>query len=165
MCCMNSQDCPGSQSLYAAGTTISPSRNIWQWRTRPRRAMIHSAIWRMLRSRQAVFHSLNASPSKPMPRSAFRRITPLFASAATLIGLCASAASAANFNWNNTTGEWSVGANWGGIAPTGTNPTDTLTFGGDVGASIYTADNDITGPFLLNQLILQASDSTLSGFD
>ena len=69
------------------------------------------------------------------------------------------------------TGRWSASGNWvGNIAPTGLNPLDTLTFGGDVGSSgvptIYTATNDITSiPFQLNQLILQATDLAGSGND
>lgn len=91
-----------------------------------------------------------------------------FATAALV--LSASAASGANFNWINATGNWSVGGNWGGTAPSGLVSTDTLTFAGNVGTvgapTIYTATNDIAAiPFLLNQLLLQATDPAASGND
>src|SRR5438105_1106023 len=70
-------------------------------------------------------------------------------------------AHAGSFAWNNVTGNWSTGANWAGnVAPTGTDPTDALTFAG-TGTSAYTATNDISAsPFLLNQLLFDANSDT-----
>jgi len=59
----------------------------------------------------------------------------------------------------------------GGSAPTGTNPTDVLVFGGDVGTTAgtapnYTATNNVAVTrFQLNQLTLQTTDTGNSGID
>lgn len=88
---------------------------------------------------------------------------------ALLLGLPIAAASAATFTWNNTTGNWSDGTKWGGTAPTGTNSTDVLVFGGDVGTvaaplPTYTATNNVGVTFFkLNQLTLQTIGT--SGLD
>src|SRR5262249_27023465 len=70
------------------------------------------------------------------------------------------------YTWNNTTGVWSDASKWGGTAPTGTDSTDILVFGGSGGTG-YTATNDLAGqPFLLNQLRLESTASaanTLAG--
>jgi autotransporter-associated beta strand protein len=78
--------------------------------------------------------------------------------------LSADAARGANFNWNNVTGNWDVGSNWqGGVAPSGTDATDVLTFGGDV-ASPYTSTNNLAvNPVLLNRLQLNATDTGATG--
>jgi hypothetical protein len=72
---------------------------------------------------------------------------------------------AATFNWANVTGTWSTAGNWTPTGPpTGTDPTDMLVFGGDVGviagsAPNYTSTNDISVvPFVLNGVTLQATD-------
>ncbi len=81
--------------------------------------------------------------------------------AAALIALISPSAQAASFNWTNVTGDWSNGAFWGGVAPTGANNTDILNFGGDV-ASIYTStNNSLTVPFVLNQMVCNATDITV----
>jgi autotransporter-associated beta strand protein len=106
-----------------------------------------------------------------MPHFTFRYIRPLLASVAALLALPSGSAHGANYVWNNITGNWDAAGNWvGGLAPTGLNPADTLTFGGDVGSlavpTIYTATNNLgVNPFLLNQFILQATDAALSGND
>ena len=82
------------------------------------------------------------------------------------LGVSISSLWAASFDWGNATANWSTGAAWtGASAPTGTNPTDVLTFGGDVGTTAgtapnYTATNDIAAsPFQLNRIVLQATDA------
>ncbi len=82
------------------------------------------------------------------------------------IGLAIPSLRAASFDWGNATGNWSIGAAWtGAAAPTGTNATDVLTFGGDVGTTAgtapnYTATNDIAAsPFQINRIVLQATDA------
>jgi hypothetical protein len=74
-------------------------------------------------------------------------------------------AQAGTFNWANVTGPWSTPENWTPAGPpTGTDPTDILVFGGDVGsiagsAPNYTSTNDISvTPFVLNGITLQATD-------
>jgi hypothetical protein len=64
--------------------------------------------------------------------------------------------------WNNTTGNWSSGGSWGGIAPTGANSTDILQFGSAGLGVAYFATNDIANPFLLNRLNLEGN-SQISG--
>ena len=78
---------------------------------------------------------------------------------------------AGTFTWNNSTGNWSVAANWGGVGPTGMDPTTGLIFGGDVGSVVgsgpnYVATEDFLGaPFLLNQLVFKATDEGNTGVD
>ena len=90
---------------------------------------------------------------------------------AVLLGLPIAAASAGTFTWNNTTGSWSEAARWGGTAPTGTNVTDILVLGGDVGtlagtAPNYAATENLAGtPFVLNQMTFNATDVNPSGLD
>ena len=98
---------------------------------------------------------LTSRPTIPLLRAAL----------ALLLGLPIAAASAATFTWNSTTGNWSDGTKWGGTAPTGTNATDVLVFGGDVSLN-YTSTNNVAVPrFQLNQLTLQTADSLVSGND
>ena len=60
---------------------------------------------------------------------------------------------AGTLTWNNTTGPWSVGANWGGAGPTGNDASDILNFGGSDPLA-YTSTNDVLAvPFLLNQFV------------
>lgn len=69
---------------------------------------------------------------------------------------------AATFNWINASGNWSLGSNWGGVAPTGLSFADELVFGGPV-ATVWTATNDIAAtPFLLNRISLTATDAALT---
>ena len=113
---------------------------------------------------------MKKSPFAPSSR---HRLTPaLRAALALLLGLPIAAASAATFTWvSGTTGNWSVGGNWGGSAPGGTNVTDVLVFGGAVGTTVgtapnYTATNNIAAtPFRFNQLTLQTTDAGASGVD
>ena len=85
-----------------------------------------------------------------------------FAVWVALLMLC-NFGAAANFNWFNTNGSWSAGANWEGSAPTGTDANDSLTFGGSV-AVPYLSTNDIAAvPFQLDQLIINATDAGASG--
>ena len=108
--------------------------------------------------------------STPSPASRRPTIPALRAALALLLGL-PIAASAATFTWNNTTGNWTDGTKWGGLAPTGTNPVDVLVFGGSVGtvagtAPNYTATNNVAvARFQLNQLTLQSTDAGASGLD
>lgn len=80
-----------------------------------------------------------------------------------LLGVASLArpSSAAIFTWNDTNGNWAADSNWQeGTAPT--NGTDTtLYFGGSTNES-YTANNDIGGTFVLNQVILTNSVSGLT---
>ena len=111
---------------------------------------------------------MNPSPS---PSSHRKTIPLLRAALALLLGLPIAAASAATFTWNNTTGNWNDGTKWGGSAPSGTNATDVLVFGGDVGAVVgtapnYTATNNVAVPrFQLNQLSLQTTDAGVTRLD
>ncbi len=85
-----------------------------------------------------------------------------FAVCVALFVLCDSG-WAANFNWFNSNGNWSAGANWGGAAPSGTDASDSLTFGGSVAAP-YLSTNDIAAtPFQLDQLIINATDPGATG--
>ena len=74
-------------------------------------------------------------------------------------------ARAGTFSWSNASGNWTVGSSWaGGTAPFGLDPSDALTFGGDVGTTAgiapnYAAFNDSGGDFLLNSLFLDATDA------
>ena len=111
---------------------------------------------------------MNPSPSRAaQPKS----IPVLRAALALLLGLPIAAASAATFTWNNTTGNWNDGTKWGGSAPSGTNATDVLVFGGDVGAVVgtapnYTATNNVAVTrFQLNRLTLQTTDAGVTGLD
>ena len=91
-------------------------------------------------------------------------IPALRAALALLLGL-PLAARAATFTWNSTVGSWSDGTKWGGSAPTGTNASDVLVFGGDVSLG-YTATNNVAVTrFQLNQLTLQTTDAGLTGND
>ena len=60
----------------------------------------------------------------------------------------------ATLNWSNITGNFSTGYEWGGTAPTGTDATATLVFGG--GGPAYIATDDLIGlsSFQLNQITL-----------
>ena len=85
--------------------------------------------------------------------------------AVLLFGSQTDSVHAATFTWGNITGSFTVPANWGGTAPTGTDATDILVFGGNVGTvgspTSYVATNDSpTNPFLINQLMLQANTTT-----
>jgi T5SS/PEP-CTERM-associated repeat protein len=83
--------------------------------------------------------------------------------ACTAISLIHAVPAQAQFTWTNAAGgNWSVPGNWGGTAPpAGGSATTTLTFGaaGITGAS-YTATNDLTGIFNLNQLTFNGSAGT-----
>ncbi len=85
--------------------------------------------------------------------------------AAFLAMLAGIQVQAGTFTWKDgTTGNWSAGASWaGGLAPTGADVTDSLTFAGDVGtvagtAPNYTSTNDVAGVFRLNSFTLNATD-------
>ena len=86
-------------------------------------------------------------------------------------GSTVAVGKAGTFTWNNSTGNWSVAANWGGVGPTGMDPTTGLIFGGDVGSVVgsgpnYVATEDFLGaPFLLNQLVFKATDEGNTGVD
>ncbi|HMP04229.1 MAG TPA: PEP-CTERM sorting domain-containing protein [Gemmatales bacterium] len=80
----------------------------------------------------------------------------LIAFALFVVGAGAASAQTTYF-WNNTTGNWSVGANWGGTAPTGANNTDILQFGSAGFLLGYTATNNVANPFLLNRMNLTGS--------
>ena len=86
-------------------------------------------------------------------------------------GAVVAVGKAGTFTWNNSTGNWSVAANWGGVGPTGMDPTTGLIFGGDVGSVVgsgpnYVATEDFLGaPFLLNQLVFNATDEGNTGVD
>ncbi|MGC3967999.1 MAG: autotransporter-associated beta strand repeat-containing protein [Pirellulales bacterium] len=83
-----------------------------------------------------------------------------------MLSLVAQPLAAATYTWNGTTtGNWSVGGNWSPSAPTGTDATDILVFGG-TGTATYQAFNDIApsgGPFALNQLQFGATPTTVAG--
>jgi hypothetical protein len=66
------------------------------------------------------------------------------------------------YTWTNTTGNWSVAANWGGTAPTGTNNTDILAFGSAGFSQAYISTNNVADPFILNRLNL-GGDTQISG--
>ena len=76
------------------------------------------------------------------------------------------AVDAATFTWGNVTGTFIDPTKWvGGTAPTGSNATDILIFGGDVGTAAaltnYTATSTGLGDFfLINQLTFQGTTAT-----
>ena len=73
-------------------------------------------------------------------------------------------AEAALFTWNNTTGTWSQASNWTPpLAPSGTDPTDILTFGGNVATPYVSTNNLGANPAILNQFIFAAQDPTSTG--
>jgi fibronectin-binding autotransporter adhesin len=82
--------------------------------------------------------------------------------AVLLAGLPISASFAADFTWANLTGNFTDPTKWvGNVAPLGTDPTDVLTFGGDVTTQLYIAtSNSLTNPFLINQLVFNATNPT-----
>jgi autotransporter-associated beta strand protein len=82
--------------------------------------------------------------------------------AVLLAGLPVSASFAADFTWANLTGFFTDPTKWvGNVAPLGTDPTDVLTFGGDVATQVYVAtSNSTTNPFLINQLVFTATNPT-----
>lgn len=64
------------------------------------------------------------------------------------------------FTWGDASGNWSDPTAWqSGSAPSGADNTDTLIFGGAT-TSAYTANNDVSGTFVLNQVILTNNTST-----
>jgi autotransporter-associated beta strand protein len=99
-----------------------------------------------------------------MLRSLTRIGASLYLGCSVLLGSF-HASHAGTFTWANVTGPWSNPNNWTPPgAPTGTDPTDILIFGGDVGiiagsAPNYTSTNDISVvPFVLNGITLQATN-------
>jgi autotransporter-associated beta strand protein len=64
-----------------------------------------------------------------------------------------SSSFAGLYTWNDTNGDWAADSNWsGGTAPSGSVPTDTLSFGDRQGTS-YMANNDLaTVPSQFNQI-------------
>ena len=90
----------------------------------------------------------------------------LATSVSALTAFTGPSVHAASFSWGGTTNSWSVNSAWvGGVAPTGTNPTDILTFAGDVGFSLYTTTNNIAAtPFQVNRINLTATNlASVSG--
>ena len=90
----------------------------------------------------------------------------LATSVSALTALTSPSVQAASFSWGGTTNFWSVNSAWvGGTAPTGTNPTDILSFAGDVGFSLYTTTNNIAAtPFQVNRINLTATNlASVSG--
>ena len=103
----------------------------------------------------------------PFVLVASRKTNPaLRAALALFLGLPIASASAASIAWNNTTGNWSDGTKWSGPAPTGADPTDVLSFAGDVGTVAGTPPNyvmteDLAGtPFILNQISLNVTNAS-----
>jgi fibronectin-binding autotransporter adhesin len=87
----------------------------------------------------------------------------LVTAVAAALSSAQSHSSAATFTWGGATGVWNAGASWvGGVAPTGSDFTDILIFGGPVGTPYLSTDNFAT-PFALNQIVLEATDSGASG--
>jgi fibronectin-binding autotransporter adhesin len=77
--------------------------------------------------------------------------------AVLLAGLPISESFAASFSWQNVTGTFTDATKWaGGVAPTGTDDTDILIFGGSA-ATAYTATSNGTNPFRINQLVFNAT--------
>lgn len=119
-----------------------------------------------------ISHSPVTPPILTLPRPLIRLCSPrLRVAAALLAGWPIAAAHAGTFTWNNTTGNWSDAARWGGTAPTGADATDILIFGGDVGttegvAPNYVATENLAGtPFVLNQMVFNATDAGGTGLD
>ncbi len=104
-----------------------------------------------------------------MKYSSVTQFRPLIASVATLFAIPVATGFAGSFSWNNQTGNWSVGSNWsGGASPTGSDVTDVLTFAGNVGTvatptTYISTQNIAVDPFLLNQIVLNGTDTNASG--
>ena len=81
-----------------------------------------------------------------------------------LCGLPSNSSNAAMFTWENVNGNFTDGTSWmGGVAPSGTDATDILVFGGAVGTDLsptnYVAtSNSAISPFLINQLQFTATN-------
>ncbi|MDB5294286.1 MAG: Extracellular serine protease precursor, partial [Phycisphaerales bacterium] len=76
------------------------------------------------------------------------------AAAVGAVGLLPAGGRAGTFVWDNTTGNWSDPARWGGTAPA-SSPANTLQFGS--GAADYTSTNNIGTGFQLNRMDLVAA--------
>jgi autotransporter-associated beta strand protein len=81
------------------------------------------------------------------------KIAPVVTVLALILTLGVSTSFAGLYTWNDTNGDWAAGSNWqGGTAPSGSVPTDELSFGDTQGTS-YTANNDIaTVPTQLHEI-------------
>ena len=77
----------------------------------------------------------------------------LLAAAAGASGIIPAVVRADTFTWDNTAGNWSDAAHWGGTAPA-SNPANTLVFGS--GAADYTSAFNLATGFQLNALNLSA---------
>ena len=135
--------------------------------THPREVALDSARG------DGLSHTLSLSiPTMLTPRSTTRTaLTGIIAAA--LFTLVSPRTEAASFSWVTSTGFWTNGPSWGGAAPKGlpepqvfpilSGISDVLTFSGDVGpATLYTTTNNSpVVPFTLNQIICNATDSTL----
>ena len=92
-----------------------------------------------------------------------RRLSPLWMSLGLFVAsmLCAVRSHAQSV-WNTGTGNWSSGASWLPAAAPVSGSTTSLVFGG---SSSYTATDDISGTFLLNQLqfLNSVGTTTLAG--
>jgi autotransporter-associated beta strand protein len=89
------------------------------------------------------------------------KIAPVLAVVALVFTLGVSASFAGLYTWNDTNGDWAAGSNWqGGTAPSGSVPTDELSFGDTQGTG-YTASNDLTNtPAVVNEISGNSSSSS-----
>jgi autotransporter-associated beta strand protein len=102
-----------------------------------------------------------------MKVSLLRSLPPLLTSTTALLlwGMPSNFSMAATFTWANVNGNFTDAASWmDGIVPSGTNATDVLVFGGNVGSNLtptnYVASsNSAISPFLINQLQFTAANA------
>lgn len=81
--------------------------------------------------------------------------------AVLLAGLPISESFAANYSWLNVTGTFTDATKWqGGVAPSGTDATDILTFGGTAASPYIATSNSSTNPFLINQLVFSGGGTS-----
>lgn len=91
------------------------------------------------------------------PTSAHRIATLVAVTAAFVIAACANVVEAQTHTstWTNVTGDWNSASNWDVLPQPGSDTS--LIFGG---TGAYTSTNNFAGPFVIGQIILNASSGT-----
>jgi autotransporter-associated beta strand protein len=88
-------------------------------------------------------------------------MAPVVTVLALILTLGVSTSFAGLYTWNDTNGDWAANSNWsGGTAPSGSVPTDALSFGDTQGTG-YTANNDLTNvPSQFNQISANSASAS-----